>query len=157
MSTTHTFLAHDFRPWLTLSDKQKTNCDKYNLRTKWVDLDKVAQEQILKTYVDQEKPDGTKFTKKDLINDDHVKVFQWSVKTDFLEKCPEPSKKQTEELFNTFNMSGFVHNEVGPALINMVADMEEFYMNGKEVDAEIAKKLKHNNKFVTKFDKLINE
>lgn len=157
MSTTHTFIANDFRPWNTMSDKQKANAVKYNLRTKYSDLPKSNQEQIIKTYEGEEMPDGAKFTKDILKAEDYVKVFQWTVKTDFLEKCPNPETKQTEELFNTFNIAGFVHNETGPALINMVADREEFYMNGKEVDAEMAKKMQHNNQFITKLDKLMTQ
>lgn len=150
MSTTKTFTTFDWRPYSTLSDKQKSNIAKYDVTKTWDELSKPARDLILKVY---EKD----FTPTQLKEDKHVQVFQFSVKTEFLEKCPEPETKQTEELFNTFNIASFVHNETGPALVNMVADRQEFYMNGKEVDAEMAKKMIHNNNFVTKFDKLISE
>lgn len=162
MSTTKLFTTYDLRPWTTLSDKQAFNANKYNKKKSWKDLSKGEKDLVLKVYVGMETPNdkhpsGSKFTEGFLKTEYYTNVFKFSIKTELLEKCPNPKEKQVEELFNNFNIAGFVHNEAGPALINMVADREEFYMNGKEVDPEMVKKMKHNSEFVSKFDRLINE
>jgi hypothetical protein len=147
MSSTKLFTSFDLRPYKTLSEKQKVNITKYsNLRKTWDSLTPKELE-LIKSIEEYNSFHG----------DDYVNVFQFSVKTEFLEKCPHPENERVESLFNDFNIALFVHNETGPAFINMVANREEFYLNGKQVDEEMAKKMMHNSNFVQKLDTLLGE
>jgi hypothetical protein len=54
-----------------------------------------------------------------------------SVKTDFLNKCPNPEEHTAYELFDQFNVSNYLHNTEGPAFIDLGDNEEKYFINGK--------------------------
>ncbi len=86
--------------------------------------------------------------------------FVLTVKPEFLEKCPEPSKHTMMELNRDYSCVTYLHNETGPAVHRNKDGREEFWLDGQCISSsnpELAERIKHQGKFNTKFDELIGE
>lgn len=91
---------------------------------------------------------------------DSEKVFTFTVKATFLEKCPEPSKYDVITLNKDYHMLTYLHNEVGPAIINHIQKIDEFWLDGKHLVADDPKKaaeFQAKIEFNKKFDDFVND
>jgi hypothetical protein len=82
------------------------------------------------------------------------------VKKTFLDKCPEPEKYGPFDLAKDFNLPTFVHNEKGPAIVRPAMNLEEYWIDGVNLNVknpELAEKIKHNSQFNDRFDKFVSE
>lgn len=88
------------------------------------------------------------------------KVFELSVKKEFLAEIPDsPEKIPMYDLLEKYHIYKWFHNTTGPAIKNLkIPQHEEYFINGQQIsdEQEIAK-LKHTNQFNDGFDKMLRE
>lgn len=87
---------------------------------------------------------------------DHGKI-EITVKKEFLEKIPDPTKVPFGDLFQKHHAKDFLHNEHGPAMVSLVpgVDFKDYWLNGQRCDDETKARIMHGNKFDQKFNDLI--
>lgn len=88
------------------------------------------------------------------------KIFQISVKPEYLKICSDPENVDFAKQLVEFQIGKYFHNTNGPAIYNAVKDFSEYYIDGKyqEPDSEVVQKIKHNNQFTAKFkDELLKD
>jgi len=61
---------------------------------------------------------------------------QLSVKSDFLNKCPNPEEYSAFELFDQFCVADYLHNTKGPAFVDLGDNEEKYFINGKPFTKE---------------------
>ena len=102
------------------------------------------------------------------VGDKDVKVkFTLTVKSEFLEKCPEPEKLSPSKLNSEFYMVKYLHNPSGPAIIRHDEAAKkckngpiEYWMDGVCLNVEnieLAEKIKHNHLFNAKLLYEVND
>lgn len=102
-------------------------------------------------------------------------LFTFTVKKEFLDKCPNPNEHDLESLTTNYEFNKFLHNPMGPAVIYEVKIPQEvrdallkneaiglvedkvvaYWLNGNLMSGEELKKLKHDTEFGDKFDKML--
>lgn len=83
--------------------------------------------------------------------------FQFTVKGDFLKKCPTPETVETYELMTKYKLNQFLHNPMGPAITRLKDNFVEYWLDGQLVPKEVGEKIAHNASFQTKLTDVINE
>jgi len=106
---------------------------------------------------------------------DKDNLFKFTVKKEFLEKCPNPEQQDLESLVVNFDFKNFLHNPLGPAVTYLTKIPNEvreallkneavgllndevvcYWLNGELMTGENLKKLKHDANFGDKFDKML--
>lgn len=68
-----------------------------------------------------------------ITKDKHTSV---TVKEEFIKVCPDYKNKRTYELLYVYDMSSYLHNENGPAVISLNDRIElcNYYLDGKKVE-----------------------
>ena len=84
------------------------------------------------------------------------KIFEFTIKSEFLEKVAEPTTISTLDLMTNHRMVKYLHNPFGPAIKVLTNGYEEFWLEGKRVSAEVAEKIKHNTLFTEEFNKMLD-
>lgn len=85
--------------------------------------------------------------------------FSFTVKSEFLQKCPNPSTQTCYDLFSKFYLLGYIHNPKGPAVINLKTNEDSYWIDGRLIDVdspEDAKKMRHNYEFNKKLGTIID-
>lgn len=80
--------------------------------------------------------------------------FQFTVKTEFLNRCYRPNDYDTYTLNNTYYITKWLHNPSGPAVVDTVNKTQQWWINGKLIPQEEAERMMHRLKFN---DKLLND
>lgn len=87
--------------------------------------------------------------------------YTFTVKAEFLQNCSTPEKFTTAELMTKYRMRDSLHNPAGPAVVfhenTRQPGLLQFYINGKELIGEDAKKMEHNYKFKGKLSDIVNQ
>lgn len=87
---------------------------------------------------------------------DKLKEFTFTVKSEFLQNCPNPETKTSYELFDDHAIYNFFHNPEGPAMVNLKNGAEEFFINGKYVkEGEERERIKYGKNFKEGFDQAL--
>lgn len=73
--------------------------------------------------------------------------FQITIKSEYLKTIPNPAEYAFADLLTQHNMSPFLHNPHGPAILVIKNKHEEYWLDGKKVSPEVADKIKHNTAF----------
>ena len=76
--------------------------------------------------------------------------FRFTVKDDFLKRCPTPETIDVYELMTKYKLNQSLHNPKGPAITRLKDNHSEYWMDGQMVPKEVAEKMIHNNDFATK-------
>lgn len=91
---------------------------------------------------------------------DVEKKYTLTVKSEFLQDCPNPSELTHQDLNIKHNMFKHFHNENGPAIVRHRDNREEYWLNGVclHTDPEVApgtlEKLLHKIQFNKKLESL---
>jgi hypothetical protein len=83
--------------------------------------------------------------------------MEFTVKTAFKEKCPDPEKHKIYELMTTFKLNQYLHNPAGPAMVRLKDNRQEYWIDGQILTQEQGAKLCHNFNFKNKLQDTINE
>ena len=75
--------------------------------------------------------------------------FQFTVKGDFIKKC-DPNEFDVYDLMTKHQMASYLHNPAGPAIVHLHTGMTQYFVNGKQLNKEDAKKIEHSYKFNNK-------
>ena len=94
-------------------------------------------------------------------------LFEFTVKKEFLEKCPNPSEHDLEALTVTFSHQKFLHNPAGSAVnyleklpkevkeklnsIDETSGLKAYWLDGTLLKGEERKKFIHDTQFHTTF------
>lgn len=85
------------------------------------------------------------------------KDFTLTVKGEFLKNCPEPDKVKLVDLLTTHRATQYFHNPTGPAIIRHTDNHQEYWIDGRKVNDEEAKRISHTHKFNGKLMDIVNE
>lgn len=91
---------------------------------------------------------------------DKVKNHQiFVVKAEFAKQYPEYAKMNSMDLFKNTDIQKFLHNPNGPAALDMKYSKTNYFLDGQLLtdDSEELKKIKHNEMFNDKMDKILSE
>lgn len=88
---------------------------------------------------------------------DKKKRFQFTVKKDFLEKCPNPETIADPELFTEYKINLYLHNEKGPAVTRMKDGFVLYWIEGKMLTKEEGERIAHIHDYTTRFNDMIKE
>lgn len=144
------FFCMDVRPLCAnVTESMKNNHIKNGGKViHYNDLSDVQKNYVQKVYI-------SNFTTDILFNETYIQPFFFSVKEEFMQKCQNPDTVEIYELMNKYNMNEYIHSETGPAIIVTIQDQKFYYMNGKQLDEEVVKKMEHSKDFMDKFGKMI--
>jgi hypothetical protein len=72
--------------------------------------------------------------------------FRFTVRDNF------PAKRilgalNSYELVNDHHLIQYLHNEVGPAMENLLTGRNEYFLNGEQIEKEKVERIKHNKHF----------
>lgn len=104
-------------------------------------------------------------------------LFIFTVKKEFLEKCPNPSQVGIEELVTKHDFKNFLHNPTGPAVRygqkipnevreallknesvkNVDGNPGTYWLNGQLLTGAELEKLKHDVEFGDKFEDMLSQ
>lgn len=85
-------------------------------------------------------------------------LFTFTAKVEFFNKTGEDFlNKNTYQLISESKIVPYLHNEVGPALVDHKEGNTLYFLNGKEVTGEALEEFKHNLKFNEKLEDLISK
>lgn len=92
---------------------------------------------------------------KTKVKNDHV----FYVKSDFVKQHPNYNTYNSIELFKNTDIQKYLHNPNGPALIDNRHNIKNYFLDGQLIveDTEEFKKIKHNEMFGDKVDKILAE
>lgn len=79
------------------------------------------------------------------------KKFEFTVKSEFLEKCPNPTEHSQYDLMTKFKANQFLHNPHGAAIHRLKDGFKDYWIDGNHATAEEAKKIEHGAQFKTSF------
>jgi hypothetical protein len=82
--------------------------------------------------------------------------FQFTIKDSFLKKT-NPAEHDVYDLMTQHQMAEYLHNPVGPAIVVFNTTHEEYWLNGKRLDAANAEKIKHDFQFNNKVMGVLDE
>lgn len=83
--------------------------------------------------------------------------YSFTVKTEFLKKCPDYLTMPTFDLMTKFKMNQFLHNTSGPAAVRLKDGRVDYWVEGQIVSPEIGERMAHNYAFGNKILDTINE
>jgi hypothetical protein len=79
--------------------------------------------------------------------------YEFTVKKEFLQNCPNPETFAAFELFDNHAIYHHFHNTEGPAFTELATNRHEFFINGKYVkEGEERDKIIFGKKFKDGFD-----
>lgn len=80
-------------------------------------------------------------------------------KSEFAKLNPNYETMNTIDLFKSTDIQKFLHNPNGPAIIDVLNNKQTYFLDGNLIaeDTEEYKKIKHNEQFNGKMDKLLAE
>lgn len=81
------------------------------------------------------------------------KRFIFTVKSEFLTKCPDYATVNTYELMTKYKLNQYLHNPTGPAIHRVKDDWLEYWIDGQIVSKEVGEKIAHTHQFN---EKLVN-
>ena len=83
---------------------------------------------------------------------DSKKNFTFTVKGEFLTKCPNPEEYDSYDLITKFGLPAYIHNPSGPAvhLHHLGPEGLEYWINGKQLSKEEGAKIAHDHNFNNK-------
>lgn len=91
----------------------------------------------------------------------HNRFQTYTVKKEFLNVCSNPHEKTEAELLGDFNLPKYLHNTNGPAIVdplNLVEkNKEQFWIDGKRLKEEYAKKIKLGQAFDKEMETFLTE
>lgn len=73
--------------------------------------------------------------------------FVFTVKSEFLQECPNPEQFSSYELITEKKLLPNLHNPVGPAIHALVKDIKEYWLNGNKLSDEEGKDMEHKAQF----------
>jgi len=81
------------------------------------------------------------------------------VKAEFAKQYPDYAKMNSMDLFKNTDIQKFLHNPNGPAAQDMKYNKINYFLDGQLLteDSEEFKKIKHNEMFNDKMDKILSE
>ena len=85
------------------------------------------------------------------------KIFQTTIKSEFLKIIAKPETVPYEQLMTEHGMSQYLHNPHGPAVKVLRNNYEEYWLDGKKVSEEVEAKIKHNIKFHGELEDILNK
>lgn len=85
------------------------------------------------------------------------KRFQFTVKSEFLQDCPNPEEQEAYDLLVKYKINQYLHNPTGPAVIRHKDNFSEYFINGQRASDEVAEKIAHNSSFSKKLGDLVTE
>lgn len=83
--------------------------------------------------------------------------YKFTVKGDFLKKCPEPVKENVYDLMTKYKLNQYLHNPGGPAILRLADGHSDYWIDGVVVTKEEALKIQHSFDFKNEFMKEIQE
>lgn len=82
--------------------------------------------------------------------------FTVSILVTFIERNqrfnPDLLTENMYDLVNRYNIQKYLHNEIGPAIIDHKNNVVQFWIKGKQLDKETAEKMQYRISFDNKFD-----
>jgi hypothetical protein len=85
------------------------------------------------------------------------KKFEFTVKSEFYDQVPNPEEFPAYDIMVEKQVHNFLHNPNGPAIVQLETKEEAYFLDGKEVSEEEAKKIKHAGQFNDRLDDLISQ
>jgi hypothetical protein len=87
--------------------------------------------------------------------------FRFTIKSEFVKRVPNYLELEVINLLQDQQMGKSLHNPVGPALVALTplkdgTIHEQYWLDGKRLDEETAKKIQHNMNFNNNFIESIN-
>ena len=79
----------------------------------------------------------------------------FTIKSEFVETCPEFKTTPTKELVEKHNIFKFFHNPNGPSVTDHKTNTITYFLNGHLVEGEELEKIKHREQFNGKMDKVL--
>lgn len=87
--------------------------------------------------------------------------FQFTVKRDWYIKMSngeiKPEEYNVYDLMNQFKMKNFLHNTIGPAIIDLKTGNQTYMIDGKPLTEEDSKKMRHTMEFNNAINGLLND
>lgn len=83
--------------------------------------------------------------------------FIFTVKSDFLAKCPDYAKIDTYELMTKYKLNQYLHNPTGPAIQRLKDGFIEYWIDGQVVPKEVGAKIAHTHQFNEKLTSVISD
>ena len=81
----------------------------------------------------------------------------FTVKSDFAIAVPNYKETPVKDLIEKHNVFKFFHNPNGPACIDHKTDNRTYFIDGKMVEGEELKKIKHREQFNGKMDVILQD